>query len=40
VVYDREERSRLATEQGRFAEETFIKPHSARLAEWAAQFAA
>lgn len=40
VVYDREERSRLATEQGRFAEETFIKPHSARLAELAARFAA
>ncbi|SDE84519.1 MULTISPECIES: DUF1852 domain-containing protein [Paracoccus] len=40
VVYDREERSRLATEQGRFAEETFIKPYRARLAEWAARSAA
>ncbi|MBE3640254.1 DUF1852 domain-containing protein [Mangrovicoccus algicola] len=40
VVYDREERARLATEQGRFAEETFITPHRARLAEWAARSAA
>lgn len=40
VVYDREERGRLATEQGRFAEDIFIKPHRARLAEWSAQFAA
>ena len=40
VVYDRAERARLATEQGRFAEETFIKPHRDRLAEWTAQFAA
>lgn len=40
VIYDREERTRLATEQGRYAEETFIKPHHARLAEWSAQFAA
>ncbi|WP_283967055.1 DUF1852 domain-containing protein [Tritonibacter sp. AK171] len=40
VVYDREERSRLATEQGKFAEEAFIKPHRARLTEWSTQFAA
>lgn len=40
VVYDREERARLAAAQGKFAEETFIKPHRARLAEWSAQFAA
>ncbi|MBT9386610.1 DUF1852 domain-containing protein [Pseudooceanicola sp. CBS1P-1] len=40
VVYDREERARLATEQGRFAEEALIKPYRARLAEWSAQFAA
>lgn len=39
VVYDREERSRLAAEQGKFAEEHFIKPHRARLGEWAAQSA-
>ncbi|ANT63750.1 hypothetical protein AYJ57_25095 (plasmid) [Salipiger sp. CCB-MM3] len=39
VIYDREERARLATEQGRFAEEHFIKPHLARLGEWSAQSA-
>ncbi|WP_242415260.1 putative oxygenase MesX [Sphingomonas panni] len=36
IVYDREERSRLAIEQGRFAEETFIKPHGAALQRWSA----
>ena len=40
IVYDREERSRLAIEQGRFAEEHFIKPHAALLARWSAAFAA
>lgn len=38
IVYDREERSRLAIEQGKFAEEHFIKPHQAFLAQWAANF--
>lgn len=36
IVYDREERSRLAIEQGRFAEEHFIKPHGALLRRWSA----
>lgn len=36
IVYDREERSRLATEQGKFAEEHFIKPHGAALQRWSA----
>ncbi|MDR6788115.1 hypothetical protein J2Y58_001473 [Sphingomonas sp. BE138] len=36
IVYDREERSRLAVEQGKFAEEHFIKPHSAALQRWSA----
>ncbi len=36
IVYDREERSRLAVEQGRFAEEHFIKPHGAALQRWSA----
>ena len=36
IVYDREERSRLAVQQGRFAEEHFIRPHAALLAEWSA----
>lgn len=36
VVYDREERSQLAVQQGRFAEEHFIKPHGQMLERWAA----
>ncbi|MGA1838193.1 putative oxygenase MesX [Herbiconiux sp. 11R-BC] len=40
IVYDREERSRLAVEQGKFAEEHFIEPHKAVLEEWSAAFAA
>lgn len=40
IVYDREERSRLAVEQGRFAEEHFIRPHAAALEQWSAAFAA
>lgn len=36
IVYDREERSRLAVEQGRFAEEHLIKPHGAALQRWSA----
>ncbi len=39
IVYDREERSRLAVEQGRFTEEHFIKPHHATLARWSAGIA-
>jgi len=39
IVYDREERTRLASEQGRFAEEHFIKPYRAILNEWSAQYA-
>lgn len=40
IVYDREERSRLAFEQGKFVEERFIKPHRAVLDQWSANFAA
>ncbi|MFJ4453824.1 DUF1852 domain-containing protein [Pseudomonas sp. NPDC089392] len=40
IVYDREERSRLAIEQGRFVEEHFIKPYHAVLEQWSAQYAA
>lgn len=36
IVYDREERSRLAVEQGRFVEEHFIKPYQSVLAQWSA----
>lgn len=39
IVYDRAERSRLAVEQGRFAEEFFIKPHRGILDQWAARAA-
>lgn len=38
IVYDREERSRLAIEQGKFAEEQFVKPYQATLAQWSAQY--
>ena len=40
VVYDRVERNRLAVEQGRWAEENFIKPHQSLLEEWAEHYAA
>lgn len=40
IVYDREERSRLAVEQGKFAEDHFINPHRAILDAWSARFAA
>lgn len=36
IVYDREERSSLALEQGKFVEENFIKPHGAVLEQWSA----
>jgi hypothetical protein len=39
IVYDREERGRLAIEQGKFVEEHFIKPHQAMLEQWSAQHA-
>ena len=39
IVYDRGERSRLAFEQGKFAEDHFIKPYQAILSEWSAQYA-
>lgn len=39
IVYDREERSRLAVQQGKFAEENFIKPHLAALEQWSTSYA-
>ncbi|MCG9676694.1 DUF1852 domain-containing protein [Vibrio sp. Isolate24] len=39
IVYDREERSRLAIEQGKFAQEHFIKPYQAVLEQWSANYA-
>ncbi|EGQ9233938.1 DUF1852 domain-containing protein [Vibrio alginolyticus] len=39
IVYDREERSQLAIEQGKFAEEHFIKPYQSVLEQWSASYA-
>ena len=39
IVYDREERSQLAIEQGKFTEEHFIKPYKNILEQWSANFA-
>lgn len=39
IVYDREERSRLAIEQGQFVEEHFIKPYQTILEQWSASYA-
>lgn len=38
IVYDREERSQLAIAQGRFTEESFIKPYQDVLEKWSAQY--
>lgn len=38
IVYDREERSQLAVEQGKFTEEDFIKPYKTVLEQWAANY--
>lgn len=40
IVYDRVERNRLALEQGKLAEEYFVKPYQAILDKWAKSFAA
>lgn len=34
IIYDRNERSQLAIEQGRFAEKHFIKPYQTMLEQW------
>ncbi|NOH99275.1 DUF1852 domain-containing protein [Vibrio sp. 99-70-13A1] len=39
IVYDREERGKLAVEQGKFAEEHFIKPYQTVLEQWSANYA-
>ncbi|EKT56098.1 DUF1852 domain-containing protein [Providencia burhodogranariea] len=38
IVYDREERSQLAIEQGKFTEEHFIKPYKSILEQWSANY--
>ncbi|MFC0220384.1 DUF1852 domain-containing protein [Pseudochelatococcus lubricantis] len=40
IVYDRDERNRLAVEQGKFTEEHFIKPYKTVLDQWSANYAA
>ena len=39
IVYDREERSKLAIKQGKFAEQHFIKPYQTVLEQWSANYA-
>lgn len=39
IVYNREERSKLAIKQGKFAEQYFIKPYQALLEQWSANYA-
>jgi hypothetical protein len=39
IVYDREERGQLASDQGKFAEQYFIKPYKAVLEQWSASYA-
>lgn len=38
IVYNREERSQLAIEQGKFAEKHFIEPYKNLLEQWSANF--
>ncbi len=40
IIYDREERSQLAVQQGKFAEEHFIRPYRDILDAWSARCAA
>lgn len=40
ILYDREERSQLAIEQGKFTEDNFIKPYQTLLEQWSASYAA
>lgn len=39
ITYDREERSGLAIEQGKYAEQRFIKPYRTLLEQWSAHYA-
>ena len=40
IAYDRVERSQLATTQGKYTEEHFVKPHRKVLEQWAANYPA
>ncbi|OEY67313.1 DUF1852 domain-containing protein [Marinobacter sp. X15-166B] len=39
IIYDREERSKLAIKQGQFAEEYLMKPYQTTLERWSANYA-
>ncbi len=39
IIYDREERSQLAVEQGKYTQENFIKPYQAVLEQWSESYA-
>ena len=38
IMYNREERTQLGIEQGKFAEKYFIKPYKSALEHWSANF--
>ncbi|SFD23964.1 DUF1852 domain-containing protein [Algibacter pectinivorans] len=38
IIYDREERTQLGIEQGKFAEKHFIKPYKSTLQQWCTNF--
>lgn len=40
ITYDREERNKLALEQGKFTEKNFITPYQSILKQWSASYAA
>ena len=39
ITYDRDERSQLAVQQGKFPEQNFIKPYQSILEQWSAEYA-
>lgn len=39
ITYDRDERSQLAVQQGKFTEQNFIKPYQSILEQWSAEYA-
>lgn len=39
ITYDRDERSQLAVQQGKFTEKNFIKPYQSILEQWSAEYA-
>lgn len=39
IIYNREERTQLGIDQGKFAEKHFMKPYKRTLEQWSANFA-